>query len=112
MLVLIRWAVVNRGRAEHGTCLLRPILRRVRQWLLMFVDPSPIAHVDVATAQPEVLGFAQWRTGDLFAHAGAARSWLVDWHDRRHVDFSKNQAPDCSGADKVRAVSQRLYFLE
>jgi hypothetical protein len=43
-------------------------LRWVRQWLLMFVDPCQIAHVDIAAAEracPEVLGFAQWPPGDL-----------------------------------------------
>jgi hypothetical protein len=33
-----------------GWLLLRPILRRVWQWVLMFVNPSPVPHVDVATA--------------------------------------------------------------
>jgi hypothetical protein len=50
----------------------------VRQWLLMFVKPSSIAHVDVTAAErafPKVLGFAQSWTGDLPADDGPARKW-------------------------------------
>jgi hypothetical protein len=51
------------------------------------------------------------RGPEPYAHDGAAWSWLVGWHDCRHVDFSKNKAPDCSGADKVRAVFPKTLFL-
>jgi len=52
----------------------------MRQWLLVFVDPNPIAHVDIAAAQrafPEVLGFAQWPPGNLPADDGATRARFV-----------------------------------
>jgi hypothetical protein len=51
------------------------------------------------------------RGPEPYAHDGAAWSWLVGWHDCRHVDFSKNKAPDCSGADKVRAGFPKTLFL-
>jgi hypothetical protein len=75
---------------------LRPIARWVRQWLPMFADPSPIAHVDVATAQrtfSEVLGFAQSRTDDLFAHAGAARKWIFQARDFHLTTSQKKSGP-------------------
>jgi hypothetical protein len=43
-------------------CLLRPIARRVWQWLLMFVDPSPIAQVDIATEERTFFGTARLRS--------------------------------------------------
>jgi hypothetical protein len=48
----------------------------VRQRLLVFLKPNPIAHIDIAAAErafPEVLGFAQWRAGDLLAAEGKVR---------------------------------------
>jgi hypothetical protein len=59
----------------------------------MFLKPNPIAHVDIAAAErafPEVLGFAQRRSADLFAHAGASRLRLVDGHDHGHVPHKKS----------------------
>jgi hypothetical protein len=68
--------------------LLRPIARRVRQRALVIFKPNAIAHVDVSAAErasPEVLGFAQGRSGDLPAHHAPARARLVHRHDRGHV---------------------------
>jgi hypothetical protein len=70
---------------------LRPIVRRMRQRLLVFVDPHPITHVDIAAAEraPEImLSLSHWRPADLPADHGAAQSWFVDWHDR-HLITSK-----------------------
>jgi len=44
-----------------------------------------------------MFGVAQGKAADLPAHAGAARLWLVHWHDRGHVHLSKNQAPVSRG---------------
>jgi hypothetical protein len=80
---------------------------------LMILDPSPGKRVDVAPSKRmafEVFGLGQSRP-EPSAHDGAALSWLVGWHDCRHVDFSKNKAPDCSGADRVRAIFPTTLFL-
>jgi hypothetical protein len=54
------WAEFKAGHFQtRSRALLHPILCRMRQRLLVFVDPSAIAHVDIAAAQrafPEVLG--------------------------------------------------------
>jgi hypothetical protein len=80
--------------------------RGVWQWLLVSVDPSPIAQVDKASAQRasfEVLGLAQSRTGDLFAHDGAARKWIFQARDFHLTTSQKNQAPDFSEARSYTA---------
>jgi hypothetical protein len=65
--------------------LLHPITRRVGQRLLVFVDPNPIAHVDVAAAArafPVVLGLAQWPPGHLpLPDDDAARKWIFHARD-------------------------------
>jgi hypothetical protein len=46
----------------------------MRQRALVIVEPNPIAHVDIAAGErafTEVLGLAQSRSGDLFAHAAS-----------------------------------------
>jgi hypothetical protein len=61
--------------------LLHPIARPVRQRALMIFDSNPIAHVDIAAAHrafPEVLGLAQWRSGDLPSDDSAARKSIFD----------------------------------
>ena len=40
-----------RLKLRRGKRGLRPILRRMRQRLLMFLKPNPIAHVDTAAAE-------------------------------------------------------------
>ena len=67
----------------------------MRQRLLVILKPSPIVHVDIATAErpfSEVLGFAQSRTGDLFTQAGAARKWIFQARDF-HLTTSRKSGP-------------------
>jgi hypothetical protein len=70
----------------------------MRQRRLMFLKPHPIAHVDVTAAEwtPEiVLGVAQGKAGDLFAHDGAARKWIFQACDF-HLITSKKIRPRIS----------------
>jgi hypothetical protein len=56
---------------------LHPIACRMRQRLLVFVDPSPIAHVDIAAAErafSEVVGLARWPTDGYRAEMDLASS--------------------------------------
>jgi hypothetical protein len=72
----------------HKIALLRPILCRVRQRLLVFFKPYPIADVEIAAAYgtfSEMLCLGQSRSRDLFADDGPARARFVDGHDRGHV---------------------------
>ena len=67
----------------------------MRQRLLVILKPSPIVHVDIATAErpfSEVLGCAQSRTGDLFTQAGAARKWIFQARDF-HLTTSRKSGP-------------------
>jgi hypothetical protein len=78
------WGVRLAQRHVFGA-LLRPIARRMRQRLLVFFKPNPIAHIDIAMAERatfEMFGLAQERPADLPADDGAARSRLIDIHDR------------------------------
>jgi hypothetical protein len=86
--------------------LLCPILRRVRQRLLMFVNPNPIAHVDIAAAHrafPEVLGLGQSRSGDLPTDDDAARARFVVAGDFHLMFRSKKSGRDCSQPDSYTA---------
>ena len=68
-------------RAFALSCATAPDRTPVRQRALMIFDPNPIAHVDIAAAHrafPEVLGLAQWRSGDLPSDDSAARKSIFD----------------------------------
>jgi hypothetical protein len=69
----------------------------MRQRLLMFLKPNPIAHVDIAAADrafPEALGLAQRARGDLPTDDGAARKWIFHARDFHLMSDQKNQAPE------------------
>jgi hypothetical protein len=65
----------------------------------MFAGPDAIPQINEAAAErasPECSAFAQWRFGNLFAHASAARLQLVLWHDRGHAHLSKKHMASAS----------------
>jgi hypothetical protein len=67
--------------------LLHAILRRVRQWAVMILNPSEIAGVDKATANlaPKIMiSLADATPVDALADKGAARLRFIDRHNRCH----------------------------
>jgi hypothetical protein len=76
-------------------------LRWVRQRAaLVILKPNQIAHVDIPAAErafPEVLGLAQWRSGDLATDDDAARARFVEAGDFHLMFRSKKSAPVSRG---------------
>jgi hypothetical protein len=75
----------------------------MRQRLLMFVDPNPIAQINVAVAERaafEMFSLAQRRPADLPAHDGPARSRLVDARDFHLISLSKKYGPGIASEAK------------
>jgi hypothetical protein len=68
--------------------LLNSILRRVRQWAFVILNPCQIAPVDKAAANPAseiMLGLADAPPVGALAEHRAAWSRFLDRHDRRHL---------------------------
>jgi hypothetical protein len=69
--------------------LLNSILRRVRQRAFVILNPRDIAGVDKAAANPAteiMLSLANATPVGALAEHRPARSRLIDWHDRCHLE--------------------------
>jgi hypothetical protein len=81
----------------------------MRQRLLMFIKPNPIAHVDIAAAKRatfEMFGLTQWRSAGLPADDCAAWARFIHWHDRGHLRLSNDAAPAAVSTQLSRPITE------